>query len=1416
MKLHISIILSVIVLSITGFARAAAQQVAIKCQPQTCTAPNNGGRRSVTVTYDNTSGGISTVPDIIRRNSVTYDTGHIEKIEFPTSATAVITFRHRPDGARTEGTVSFGFTLRVPAGGLPGLSGPEVVDPSSSGTSQYVEQFCQCELSYVYPALSGVIGGLISASNEAYKPGQMIKQIRSQMPAMSVPGRDITYSWQRRTGTVWQTIEGATGEVYTPQPIGKVSEYYRRAAYDGYTTAYSNEVEIRALASAGTVGMEYEDDATTIRLTNVQSPTMPAAQCRWERSADNETWTVISRGSYTATVLKPTAMTFYRRVAASLDGNDEYPSNTVIYNMRTPVSIRVRTATDATGSTYVDDRTYYDGLGRQMQSVAVAAAPDGRDIVSMHRYDGKGREAEAYLPFAWSGEGTYLSNTAYKQDKYYKQKYSATSTRYAYTHTEYEASPLDRPLSVMRPGAEYRAGDGHAAEQAYGANVSGEVLRIVMSTQLNNAGGIQVKGYHPAARLYKTTATDEDGAVTETFTDIYGREILSRRVIAEGDTADTYRVYDNMGRLRWIISPEGSDRLVAGASYTINCDMAKKYCFRYLYDGMGNVCKAYIPGRDEPDITAYDSSGRPEASSTAAMRSDGIRNTYLYDGLGRVTAVRTSATTGALRDNMLYLYDSYSTSPEWSSHGFRPVEGVVAQSDILAVPRGMKTNERVYEIYDKSNTSAAKFSLRTFYYDMRGRIVQTVETSPLGRTVRISCKYDYTGNTLIRHEQYTIGGTTTVVVYTYAYDSRGRVTAETTAVDGEQITDIAYSYDELGQLKTVKAGSDIETKYTYNIQGWLTRKSTNTNPLKPRLASINSGLIIDRDSLIMPPGGIAESLQKNIFEQTLEYFSPKHAQPRYAGNIAETSWKRGSNAEADTYAYTYDRLGRLVDGRFISGGLLLTKQYGERNITYDKNTNILSLTRYNGSRIGTQYRYTYDGNRKLSVTSEISADITTDYGYQYDIMGNISKIGAENLLISYNYLNLPKIITKTGTLRSSDGATYVVGVTRPTASYIYLADGTKVQAIGETGQSYEYLGSLRLSVNGSSVEVESIPFAGGRIVKTSNGYEPQYYITDHLGSTRTVVKPNATVVAEFDYMPYGTQHAVAGAPITEADYKYTGKKQQTAFGLDNLYDSQARFQYVTDGSFMSHDPLSATFSDTSPYMYCGGDPINRIDQDGRAWRPTLHINPLKDERYYTGFEWVDDSDAYDDNGHLKSGLYEQAIFFSDNGTFDPNSDYNLGSSTAYVYLSDGRIVEFDACTHPSKEEFPTIPEKLIEATVGKHRRKYTALRMHDIGNILDRISLGYQHPKDPNIDYVQGANIHKAGYGGFTGKTKDGEFISTACFVIGMKDWDKFIKLFDNDQQKHNVVGVIPSRNGVAKPTNRDQYVSFFNYLWGL
>ncbi len=370
-----------------------------------------------------------------------------------------------------------------------------------------------------------------------------------------------------------------------------------------------------------------------------------------------------------------------------------------------------------------------------------------------------------------------------------------------------------------------------------------------------------------------------------------------------------------------------------------------------------------------------------------------------------------------------------------------------------------------------------------------------------------------------------------------------------------------------------------------------------------------------------------------IFEQRLEYSSPEYATPRYAGNISETSWSRADTARM-TYVYAYDRLGRLVDGHCTTGTAQSTKHYGERNITYDRNSNILSLDRYNGAIAATRYRYTYDGNRILTVgtcqTSPVGQTPVTEYAYRYDSMGNVAFNGAEALQVSYNYRNLPKRATKAD-MRAATGSasTYVVGVAPHVVQNIYLADGTKVRATDDRGRGYEYLGSLsrtflsprhspnefgsalgltkrslRLNVNREKADIESIPFAGGRIVKTSNGYEPHYYVTDHLGSTRAIVRPAASgveIMAEYDYMPYGTQHIVAEAPTAEADYKYTGKEQQGAFGMYSLYDSQARFQNVTSGCFLSQDPLSTKFPETTPYIYCGADPINRADPDGKKW-----------------------------------------------------------------------------------------------------------------------------------------------------------------------------------------------------------------------
>jgi hypothetical protein len=61
------------------------------------------------------------------------------------------------------------------------------------------------------------------------------------------------------------------------------------------------------------------------------------------------------------------------------------------------------------------------------------------------------------------------------------------------------------------------------------------------------------------------------------------------------------------------------------------------------------------------------------------------------------------------------------------------------------------------------------------------------------------------------------------------------------------------------------------------------------------------------------------------------------------------------------------------------------------------------------------------------------------------------------------------------------------------------------------------------------------------------------------------------------------------------------------------------------------------------YAYCASNPLRFIDPFGLAYRATTDSTGS-----YTGFTWVDDSEAYDENGNLLDGYFEKAILFSDN------------------------------------------------------------------------------------------------------------------------------------------------------------------------
>ena len=307
-----------------------------------------------------------------------------------------------------------------------------------------------------------------------------------------------------------------------------------------------------------------------------------------------------------------------------------------------------------------------------------------------------------------------------------------------------------------------------------------------------------------------------------------------------------------------------------------------------------------------------------------------------------------------------------------------------------------------------------------------------------------------------------------------------------------------------------------------------------------------------------------------------------------------------------------------------------TNAFSERSITYDRNSNALTLTRYGENAATPEERlaYSYDGNL-LSGISNTGASGGGDQ-YTHDANGNMTHEGLSGLDIVYNEQNL--------TRRISSGGTTL-------AEYEYLADGTKLRALDGGGNGYQYRGSLIYTQTAGQSDSPVITLdcaltSAGKIVRETSAagtvsYRPLIHLRDHLGSVRAVIDGDTgTVIEASDYYPFGkriqvtapvsepvegSQHASkpAVAPVATATsvastsspnrWRFSGKEGQSFLGAGiPLLDFGARMYDPTTARWTAIDPMAEDYHGVSPYAYCLGNPISIIDPNGR-WI-TLYYN----------------------------------------------------------------------------------------------------------------------------------------------------------------------------------------------------------------
>ena len=863
-------------------------------------------------------------------------------------------------------------------------------------------------------------------------------------------------------------------------------------------------------------------------------------------------------------------------------GKDTLPSIPGEHNY-----IYVRTPLEANEEKNYDEITFYDGLGRELDFAQSYGADRTNIFMADHHlieYDSLGRKEKQWItaPTSFS----YMAPEDLKNGILWD--YHDAGKR-SYLQTNYESSPLNRITE------QYGVGDAwgnHPARMEYLTNIPADSLRCSLYLIDDNDALIR-RGDYRSGELQVTKATDEDGKPTYTFVDKQGRTLLTR--LGRGNQqADTYFVFDRFGRIRYVLPPMINDEISAG-----NLDL---YAYQYLYDSFGHCISKKLPGCAAIRYV-YDKADRVILSQNGNQSQKKEWTFTFYDNQGRLSLtglcsfndppsldnsiVRAYRTT-AEKDGVLHsgyevehfpytlssllqvnYYDDYNfTTDTQLAFGLEKIGKVqydslyINHEASLISAQGRLTGTKI-KVLDKE-----QYLTSALYYDYKGRIIQGRCQNHLGGYDTDFYSYTYTGKLFARLHTYQIGnGKRHMEEYTYEYLADGELRDVYHRVDNAYRANhlLYYTYDNARRvfLKDV-GGLGAYTIYTYDVRDQVTK--TMCRFFLSEEISYNAG-----------PGI-----------------------PCYNGNISSTAWR---SEEDDTdgiskgYLFAYDSMNRMTDARYGEGENLTgnLNRYDEQVTSFDKNGNILGLRRCgaigpeNFGVIDSLY-LSYQGNHLLNVTDYAKNDVygsSTNFRdgirssaeYAYDLNGNlIQDLNKGIARIRYNCLNLPSAIEFT------DGRTI---------SYLYSADGTKLEAIHAMGDSVtttDYCGKA-IYENGS---LDKILLDGEGFVSFADdvSYSYHFFLKDYLGNVRVVYNEDREAEEVNHYYPFG---GILASTSSVQPYKYNGKEQDRKGGL---------------GRWHVADPMSEKNYSITPYGYCLNNPVKHIDPDGKQVIPVPSPLPL--------------------------------------------------------------------------------------------------------------------------------------------------------------------------------------------------------------
>jgi RHS repeat-associated protein len=313
--------------------------------------------------------------------------------------------------------------------------------------------------------------------------------------------------------------------------------------------------------------------------------------------------------------------------------------------------------------------------------------------------------------------------------------------------------------------------------------------------------------------------------------------------------------------------------------------------------------------------------------------------------------------------------------------------------------------------------------------------------------------------------------------------------------------------------------------------------------------------------------------------------------------LREIKNQRGVTTLISQFDYTYDAEGQILTWTRNYPGLSPAPQ--RFDLGYDNADQLLTAPLKNGDVLLRQYTYGYDlaANR----TSEL-VDTTTTTSTPNNVNEITSQSGGTNRPLTYDANGS---LTDDGLTRTFewDGANRLRAInytgTANGSEFTYDGLSRCVKIVEKTGQQvtstrkFVWCGMERCEFRDANDAVTVFVYPQGQY---SHG--PYFYSRDHLGSIREMFKSNGTVVARYDYDPWGRSTAVINTTLP--DFNFTGLYRHSRSNLDlavyRAYDPDL-------GRWISRDPI-AEQGGINLYRYIENNPVEIVDPLG-LWQITV-------------------------------------------------------------------------------------------------------------------------------------------------------------------------------------------------------------------